>query len=129
MNRCLLARAFGVVLAGWGVLALGCMRSGSLPTLEIDCGEGERVLIEGSALCVWVGEPPESCPVGLPHRFEREGGTVCTRQARPAAGLVEQAIARVLAGDAGVVPVDAGVQPIDGGVRFVDMGGATGGDF
>ncbi|MCB9542879.1 MAG: hypothetical protein H6703_10570 [Myxococcales bacterium] len=101
----------------------GCMRTGSLPTAELDCGAGGGlVVIEGSALCVYVEAPPERCPDALPNRFDRDAGTVCARQTRPEPGLVERALARVLAGD-------AGVQPADGGLSIVDSGGADGGDF
>lgn len=101
----------------------GCMRTGSLPTAELECGEGGAfVVLDGSALCVYVDAPPERCPEALPNRFDRDDGTVCARQVRPESGLVERAIMRVLAGD-------AGVQPADGGLRIVDSGSADGGDF
>lgn len=114
----------------------GCMRSDSLATLDLDCGEGARVVIDASALCVYLDTPPDDCPEPLPHRFEADGATACVREAHPAPGLVERAIARVRAGDAGVRPadggprpVDGGLFPVDGGVFIVDFGGAADADF
>lgn len=113
------------------VLLAGCMRSGPLETDGIDCGVGVRVVVDGSAFCVY--RPPDEpllCPEVLPNRFVRDGVVVCARQVRPAAGLLERAIGRVVDDDGGIYLVDAG---LDAGERqppfIVDAGGATGADF
>lgn len=108
----------------WGALALGaagCMRSGALPTAELDCGAadggsaGVLVIEQSSAVCVYLDAAPAMCPEALPNRFVRDGAVACVRQEQPVAGLVEDAIARARAGD-------MGIEPVDGGIRIVDRG-------
>ncbi len=109
-----------------GVALGGCMRSGALPTDELDCAApddagpdggvaGVLVIEQSSAICVYLDTPPAMCPVALPNRFARDGAVACARQARPAAGLIEAAVARARAGD-------MGIEPADGGIRIVDRG-------
>lgn len=117
--------------AAWLALALGlggCMRSGPLATDLIDCGAGALVIIDASALCVYrPADAPLLCPEALPNRFDRSGAVVCARQSRPAAGLVERAVDRVLDSDGGLFIVDAA---LGDGPRFqIVDGGATGADF
>ena len=117
-----------------GLLALaGCMRSGPLSTQTLDCGTGALVVVDGSALCVYrPPDVPEACPEALPNGFDVDGVFVCARQARPAGGLLERAVERVVLDDGGIFVVDAGLDPQDGGGRppvIVDQGGAPGADF
>lgn len=110
-------------------LAAGCMRSGPLATDGLDCAPGALVVVQASAACVYLQpDLPERCPDALPHRYDRPEGTVCLRQRRPAMGLVDQILGRVMATDGGIRVLDVGA-PDARRPTIVDAGGTSAADF